>query len=338
MPLPRAAVFAFFLLASCRTNPQTPASIAPATYLGEIPCADCPGIQLTVTLFPDNTYRLRQYYLERPGTFYELGRWSRDNGRLTLASGQTPRLFRVLDDGRIRMLDAQGNDIASQLNYDLARQAMIDPIPGPMPLRGTYTYMADAASLAECSTGKTFPVSIEAANIELERAYPGQPTFAVIEGRFGDRAPDPSAPPREHIIPTGLLRFAPGETCAGAPQAERSATAMSLVGPTWILTEIDGQQPSLSPGQRAPMIAIEAATNRVRGNGGCNQLTGSVAQTGTNGVSFKNVASTRMACPALDLESKFFDVLNATASYRISGEMLELLDGSGTIRARFRSE
>ena len=32
----------------------------PATYSGKLPCADCPGIQLTVTLLPDSTYRLRQ--------------------------------------------------------------------------------------------------------------------------------------------------------------------------------------------------------------------------------------------------------------------------------------
>lgn len=32
------------------------------TYQGEIPCADCPGQRLTVTLFPDFTFRLRQTY------------------------------------------------------------------------------------------------------------------------------------------------------------------------------------------------------------------------------------------------------------------------------------
>ena len=65
---------------------------APATYTGRLPCADCPGIRLTVTLLPDSTYRLRQVYEERPAVYHQVGRWSVDEKgtRLILVSGTSP--------------------------------------------------------------------------------------------------------------------------------------------------------------------------------------------------------------------------------------------------------
>ncbi|HET7564897.1 MAG TPA: copper resistance protein NlpE, partial [Gemmatimonadaceae bacterium] len=63
--------------------------VAPATYTGELPCADCPGIQLTATLLPDSTFRLRRVYQGRPTVVHDLGRWSvEENGtQLVLRDG-----------------------------------------------------------------------------------------------------------------------------------------------------------------------------------------------------------------------------------------------------------
>ena len=49
---------------------QTTASVTitnaswPGTYSGTVPCADCPGIKTELTLLADNTYELKQVYLE----------------------------------------------------------------------------------------------------------------------------------------------------------------------------------------------------------------------------------------------------------------------------------
>ena len=66
----------------------------PATFAGELPCADCSGQRLVLTLFEDHTFRLRRTYLgvKEGGDkdFYNLGRWARarDDGlRLVLRSG-----------------------------------------------------------------------------------------------------------------------------------------------------------------------------------------------------------------------------------------------------------
>ena len=182
-----------------------------------------------LTLFPDHTFRLRQTYVGVAGgkdeDHYDLGRWAlaQDDGdRLRLKGGtEAPRLFRFVDKDRLRMLDNEGRDIRSKLNYDIVRQADFDPVAGPMLLRGLYAYMADAATFNECLTGTRYPVSIEAAHIDIERAYtartegnPGMPLLAALTARFVERETEPGASAREYLLVEQFDRFWPGETCA----------------------------------------------------------------------------------------------------------------------------
>lgn len=45
------------------TAAENPVPLAlPATFAGELPCADCPGQRLVLTLFADHGYRLRRTY------------------------------------------------------------------------------------------------------------------------------------------------------------------------------------------------------------------------------------------------------------------------------------
>ena len=320
----------------------------PATFAGALPCADCPGQRLVLTLFADHSYRLRRAYLGvnkgSDEVFYELGRWERsqnDDSRVVLhGDSKDGNQYRLISPDRLRLLDKQGNDIDSALNYDLERQASIDPVPGPMPLRGLYAYMADATSFNECRTGKRYPVSLEAAHIDMEHAYlafekdnPGAPLLASLEGRFEERTPDPSAGPREHLIVERFERFWPGETCAREALAKAS-----LLNTYWQAVEIDGEPVILAPEQREPHVVLESKGNRVRGSTGCNRIVGSFEQD-ADGFRFKGLAATRMACPTAiaQRESRFLDALNAITSQRIIGESLELSDASGRLRMRLES-
>lgn len=138
---------------------QMPAGHAPApeleaaTYSGTIPCASCPGIHIVLTLFPDSTFRLRQTYLEaedgRDQHFYELGRWMRahdDRARLLLRDG-TEGIWQVrfLADGVLRMLDTEGNEIQSELSYDLTPQPRIDPVSGPCSANSSWNVSPPSA-------------------------------------------------------------------------------------------------------------------------------------------------------------------------------------------------
>jgi copper homeostasis protein (lipoprotein) len=354
MSLPHARVglaLLFALLGACAHEgvPGTDADVIgreAVTYQGNIPCADCPGQRLTLVLFPDSTFRLRHTYLgARSGqdeTVHDLGRWAHaqdDRKRLRLVGGtEALQQFAISGTGTLRMLDNEGREIRSPLNYDLKRQPLLDPVAGPMRLRGMYVYMADAATFNECLTGKRFPVLIGKDHLSLERAYlgaraaPGSPVAAVIEGRFVHHAPEPGAPVREHVVVERFDRVLPGETCA--PQAHAKA---SLTDTYWRPVEIEGRAVAMLAGAREPHFVLSREGNRVRGFTGCNNLAGGFEQ-GANGFRFTQLISTRIACmPANDLEGRFLSALHATTSQRIVGDSLELRDQEGKVRMRLEA-
>lgn len=95
------------------------------TYTGTLPAADCPGIEVTLTLGPDATYELRRHYIDRDATFEEKGGYTVLNDQLTLkpADGATPTRYRVEGD-RLRMLDGDGKAVSGPLadHYVLTRK------------------------------------------------------------------------------------------------------------------------------------------------------------------------------------------------------------------------
>jgi len=318
------------------------------SYRGDIPCADCPGQQLTVTLFPDFTYRLQRVYREaeagRDATFHETGRWARaqDDGanRLRLAGGggDNPQYLRIAGANMLRLLDSKGRDIDSRLDYDLRRLPQADPIPGPMVLRGLYQYMADAASLQECRSGARYPVLITRDHLALERAYlhaqpaPGAPMLAVIEGRFLQQPPEPGMAPRDHIVVERFLTLRPGETCAADAPAKAT-----LANTYWRPVELGGKPVIFRGDMREPHLILDLKDSRVRGFSGCNGFGGGFTQDGAK-LGFKGIVSTMMACLHTgDLEQRFFAALKNAAAYTIRGEALELRSADGAVLGRFEA-
>lgn len=308
------------------------------TYAGDIPCADCPGIRMTLTLFPDLTFRLRRVYLERDVEAYDLGRWARaqdDGTRLRLrGEGEGTQQFAVVGADRLRMLDIEGREIRSALHYDLTRAPAVDPVAGPMPLRGVYTSTSERALFEECLTGKRFPVNPDGARVALEASYlalqrqPGESMLVSIRGRFVSLSP---AGEGESLTVEAFDRPWPGETCASAARAQAP-----LLETYWRATEIDGQPVPASG--REPYIVLSARDARMHGSSGCNSVAGGFERSG-DALRFTRTATTRMACPPPvdELEVRFLDALNATARQRIAGTTLELLDAAGKPRMRLKA-
>ncbi len=76
---------------------------------------------------------------------------------------------------------------------------------------------------------------------------------------------------------------------------------------------------------------------KVQGSAGCNRLTGAYTVAGA-ALKFGPLAVTRMACPAMDLERRFLEALDATARWKIVAGALELSDAAGTPLATFRGQ
>jgi len=98
------------------------------SFSGTLPCADCPGIDSTLTLAADGRYTTHDVYQERDASFDSSGTWTVEEAgkRIRLdpnSKDEQDRLLEVVSNDEVRMLDADGKAIESGLNYTLTRTA-----------------------------------------------------------------------------------------------------------------------------------------------------------------------------------------------------------------------
>jgi copper homeostasis protein (lipoprotein) len=100
------------------------------------------------------------------------------------------------------------------LPYELASQGALEPLDVHLTIGGMFVYMADAARLTECRTGRSFPVAMEGDYRRLEKAYlearqgPGQPLMMTFEGSIEER-------PRAEGGASRLRRSSSGSSMSG---------------------------------------------------------------------------------------------------------------------------
>ena len=116
------------------------------TYSGLLPCADCTGIRVQLTLLGKRNataYRLHEIYVGTPDGDKTVD----SEGKAAVVSGyeanptatvyalnpeetEHTRYFLRVDDGHLRMLSGSKQEISSRLNYTLTRDAPPQP-PSP---------------------------------------------------------------------------------------------------------------------------------------------------------------------------------------------------------------
>lgn len=138
------ALFSMVMLAACQpesaspalTEPvpqqsQTPADTSqnaldwPGSYQGVIPCADCPGIKMTLQLDADQRYQLSRYYQERADKPEQTAgefRWSSDGRQIQLDDAGATQF--LVGENRLLLLNPQGERIVGELadQYWLEKQ------------------------------------------------------------------------------------------------------------------------------------------------------------------------------------------------------------------------
>jgi heat shock protein HslJ len=216
----------------------------------------------------------------------------------------------VVGPDTLTLLDQKGRRIDSDLPSNLVRIDVDDRLNVDVPLSGMYRYMADAAILDECSTGKRYPVLLEEAHIELERAYLGvtqgsaQPIFASFRGRIESRPRMEGEGSRDMVVVTGDVSVDPDDSC--------DIGANTLENVRWGLSELDGRLVDWSDLEERPYLVFDADESTVSGFGGCNRFTGGFDQTGDS-LGFGRMASTMRACAeGMDLETEFLTSLSLT--------------------------
>src|SRR5690606_6915109 len=98
------------------------------TYKGTLPCADCIGIETTITIHDDLTYSLSRIYLQKEnGAFEETGTFSWDQSGSTIKlSGDGGQYF--VGENSLFLLNEEGNRITGELadHYILKKKSTVN--------------------------------------------------------------------------------------------------------------------------------------------------------------------------------------------------------------------
>jgi heat shock protein HslJ len=116
----------------------------------------------------------------------------------------------------------------------------------------------------------------------------------------------------------------------------KTPAALSLLGPTWRLTSIDGRQAL----EGVRVTAVFGDENRVSGSAGCNRYFGAAAVADQQ-MKVGLLATTRMYCGAAGVmpqEQAYLSALETATVYRITGTELQLGPAPGAVTLVFKLE
>lgn len=309
----------------------------PATYSGDLPCADCDAIRYRLNLWPDHVFSLRRRWLPAGRNQDSLGRWWIDPSlqRLILWDGEGRLEFSILP-GRLRPVDAPED--GPRAPRDLTGTSGTTALAIRVPVRGMVSFLADRALITECLTGRVYPLSTSQEFPTLEAAYlaagvaQGTPLMSSFEGRVleaGEEGDDETGPT---IVVNRFTGVWPEETC------EQAMNSRSLTDTYWRIVRLGKTEITPIEGHPDPHLILTEDENRFAATVGCNQLIGAFERDGDD-LNFRNPAATMKACagPLDEWERMLTGALAATRGWRVNGEALELLDSSGMQIGLFQS-
>ena len=309
----------------------------PATFRGDLPCADCEGIRHHLDLWPDQVFHLRREWLGKDLTRADIGRWRVDPGRRALilqGGAEMPLQFEIKGGDRLRLLDLEGQPIVSDLPYELLSDGTLQPAELSLFMAGEAITVDDAMHLTECLTGRGYRIRPGDAALELQRAYlatvrqPGAPLYVSFEGTLapgsGTAAGGSGAEPA--VTVERFVGAWPNQSC------ERGRATASLLNTYWRIVQLRGEALQPTAGRREPHVLLRDTPD---GPGyaatvGCNQLVGKLHHEGEQ-LRFAPGAATLMACPEPlgRMERQLVDALHATRRAHIQGNTLVLRDSDG---------
>lgn len=140
---------------------------------------------------------------------------------------------------------------------------------------------------------------------------------------------------------TCAVAFAALVACTSQEQEPVESVAadgvtFELAGTRWALMRLGDRKVEISEGGREAYIHLNSADASVVGYAGCNRISSTHESNGSQ-LQFGEVIATRMACDDLPTETALLEAMKLTASWRISGSQLELLDAQQRSLATFEA-
>jgi heat shock protein HslJ len=281
------------------------------------------GGGLTVTLFPDGTFRLREKRDGSAEPVLDLGEWAQEvegGVRLILRGGAgSRRSFREI--GTDKLIAEDGTE--------LPQAATADPIDGQFKLAGMYRDAQDGGLFAPCLVGRVYGVAPGGAEPDLEKAWveatPTREAFLYVEiigGFDGNNS-------------VTVDRFVDLKRNGACPAL--AARGSALRDTEWRLIELDGQRLVVDDWRRRPLMRLDDL-DRFTASTGCNTLAGDYVLDPA-GLRFTPGPMTLMACPPAEtaIEKQFIAALSAIRTAQISGTTLDLNDETGKRRMRLEA-
>ena len=288
------------ILFSCKPEsiPNELKPIGPSTYYAEIPNSSRGKTEITLNFLNGINFMLKEVFVEKNNkTIISIGVIDLDTSAVNIlllknSYGSTKRV-RIKDKtiSAMILLDVNGKEIM----HELKKQKEFEPITDPFPMKGMFTYMADAPLFVECFTQMKLPVAMEEDYIQLEREYlsnteePGKPLLTTLTGSLISR---PKMEGNGNVLTLVVKKFDkvwPKRDC------KSSLSTANLKNTYWKLEEIDSKKIKVPGNVRDVHFILRSDDKTVKGFGGCNNFTGSYKVKG-NKIEFGPIACTRKFC------------------------------------------
>jgi heat shock protein HslJ len=143
----------------------------------------------------------------------------------------------------------------------------------------------------------------------------------------------------KYIIPLLLAVFTLTACESDSNQTEdqnhQTEVMTSIFEINWILIELNGE-PVPETSESIPTIQFDESENRLYGRGGCNQYSGGFELDAESGdVELSQIAATKMACPDMEIENRYFSMLDEVARMEQSSQILKFYNDTGETIAQF---
>ena len=110
-----------------------------------------------------------------------------------------------------------------------------------------------------------------------------------------------------------------------------------LSGVKWVLQTLNDKELSLTDPNSEIFIQFNEAEHRVNGRGGCNRFFGNYEMESSR-LKFSPMGATRMACPDLQTETEFFQMLDGVDGYSIKDNKLSFLSKNKVVAVFKKAE
>ena len=321
------------------SNPNEFRLIESSTYFAEIPNSSRGKTEITLNFLDGMHFMSKEVYLEKNNqTIISMGIVELDttteNVILLKGARGLAKRVRVKDKtiSAMILLDVNGKEIKPELK----KKKEFEPITDSFPMKGMFSYMADAPLFVECYSQMKFPVAMEKDYLQLERKYlsnveeAGKPLLVTLKGSLISRPKMEGKGNELTLVVEKFEKVWPKRDC------KSTLSTANLKNTYWKLLEINGEKVKGPSNVREPHFILRSDGKSVKGFGGCNNFMGSYKVDG-NKIEFGPMAGTRKFCKeTMNIENAFMKVFAEANNYKIFGESLELYKDNKLL-AKFES-